>query len=153
MFYFRDFIKFVIWRQSLSSLFKFSSCWFEDIKFRLPRSMSIFAFSKFDLRAIFKKFLNSFFECEPDPSAMLFDMDIPEALSCSANLNSYFFSSSSAMSKSASAISMANCHIFKSWNLNFTISFLLVICTIEQFIYYNRCQISCWVQINKDSKL
>jgi hypothetical protein len=50
----------------------------------------------------------------------LFDIDIPAPLSWSANRYNFFLSRSSARSKSSSAIWIANCQIFKSWNLNFT---------------------------------
>ena len=57
--------------------------------------------------------------------AILLDIDIPEPLSCSAKRYSLFFSSSSAMSNNSLAIWIANCQIFKSWNLNFTIAYAL----------------------------
>ena len=69
--------------------------------------------------------MNSLLDEEPEPSAMLFDIDIPAALSCSANRNNFFFSRSSAMSKRSFAILMADCQILKSWNLNLIIRFAL----------------------------
>ena len=78
------------------------------------------AFSKVDLLAIFRNWLNSFFDREPDPSAMLLDIDMPAPRSCSAKRYNFLLSRSSAISKSSSAISMAICHISKSWNLNLT---------------------------------
>jgi hypothetical protein len=71
--------------------------------------MTILAFSKVDLRAMSRKRLNSFFDEDPEPSEILFDMDIPEPLSWSANRYNLFLSSSSALSKSSLALSMANC--------------------------------------------
>jgi hypothetical protein len=61
-----------------------------------------------------RKRLKSFLEEEPEPSDMLFDMDIPEPLSWSAKRYNRFLSSSSAISKSSLAISIANCQIRKS---------------------------------------
>jgi len=72
------------------------------------------AFSKADLRAKFKKFLKSFFDEEPEPSAMLLDTDIPEPLNCSAKRYNFFPSRSSAILKSSSVISIADYQIFKS---------------------------------------
>jgi len=74
----------------------------------------MFAFSKVDLREMFKNLIKSLFDKEPEPSAMLFDMDIPAALSCSAKRYNFFLSSSSAISNNSLAISIASCQILKS---------------------------------------
>jgi hypothetical protein len=76
--------------------------------------MTILAFSNVDLLAISRKRLNSLFEEDPEPSDMLFDIDIPEPLSWSAKRYSRFLSSSSAISKSSLAIAIANCQIRRS---------------------------------------
>ena len=70
--------------------------------------MTILAFSKVDLRAMSKKRLNSLLEEDPEPSDMLFDIDIPEPLSWSAKRYNRFLSSSSAIAKSSLAISIDN---------------------------------------------
>ena len=88
--------------------------------FLLSRRIKILAFSKVDLLAIFKNCLNSLLELEPEPSAMLLDIDIPADLSCSAKRYNLFCSRLSAISKSWSAISIASCQILRSWNRNFT---------------------------------
>ncbi len=62
------------------------------------------AFSKVDMRAMFKNCLNSFFEDDPGPSAIFFNIDIPDPLSCFAYRYSFFRSRSSAISKSLFAI-------------------------------------------------
>ena len=74
----------------------------------------MFAFSKVDLLEKFQNWLNSFLEDEPEPSEILFDIDIPEALSCSANLYNLCCSSMSAISNKLSAISIACFQICKS---------------------------------------
>jgi len=48
-----------------------------DNRPRLSKIKTMLAFSKVDLRATFKKLANSLFESDPDPSAVLFDIDIP----------------------------------------------------------------------------
>lgn len=53
-----------------------------------------------DLRAMFKNCMNSFLDEEPDPSAILFGIDIPAPLSCSAKRYNFLSSRSSAISKS-----------------------------------------------------
>ena len=82
--------------------------------FLISNSMTILAFSNVDLRAMSKKRLNSLLEEDPEPSDMLFDIDIPEPLSWSAKRYSRFLSSSSAISKSSLAISIDNCQIRRS---------------------------------------
>ena len=72
------------------------------MSFLLCNKIRILAFSKVDLRAIFKYWINSFLEEDPEPSAILFDMDIPAPLSWSANLYSLLCSRVSAISKSSS---------------------------------------------------
>jgi len=54
--------------------------------------IKIFAFSNADLRAIFRNCLNSFLDDEPEPSAILLDIDIAAPLNCSANLYNFFSS-------------------------------------------------------------
>ena len=82
--YLIDFLKLDIFRLSLSNFSDISLSVSEVIKFLRLNNMIMFAFSKVDLLAIFKKFEKSFTESEPEPSAILFDIDIPAALSCSA---------------------------------------------------------------------
>ncbi len=65
--YFRDFLKFVIFRLSLSSFSNISLSALEVIKFLRLNKMIMFAFSKVDLLAIFKKLAKSFIESEPEP--------------------------------------------------------------------------------------
>lgn len=56
---------------------------------------------------MFKNCLNSLLEEDPEPSAMLFDMDIPDPLSCSTKRYNLLSSRSFAMSKSLLAIWIA----------------------------------------------
>jgi hypothetical protein len=56
----------------------------------------ILAHSKTERREIFRKLANSLSEKEPEPSAMLFDMLMAAAHSCSANLKNLFSSALSA---------------------------------------------------------
>ena len=88
------------------------------ISFLISNKMTILAFSNVALRAMSRKRLNSLLEEDPQPSDMLFDMDIPEPLSWSANRYNFFLSSSSAISKSSLANSIDNCQMRRSWNLN-----------------------------------
>ena len=48
------------------------------ISFLISNKMTILAFSNVAFRAMSKKRLNSLLEEDPEPSDMLFDMDIPE---------------------------------------------------------------------------
>jgi hypothetical protein len=66
--YLSDFLKLAIFRLSLSSFSNSSFSFSEVIKsLRLSR-MIMFAFSKVDRLAIFKKLAKSFAESEPEPS-------------------------------------------------------------------------------------
>jgi hypothetical protein len=71
--------------------------------------------------AMFKKFLNSAFELLPEPSAMLFDIDIPALRNYSANRYNFFSSRLSATSNKIMPVSIDSFHISKSWNLNLAI--------------------------------
>ena len=113
--------KLVICRHKLSSRSRSESKVLMVISFLISSKMTILAFSKVDLRAMSRKRLNSLLEEDPEPSDMLFDIDIPEPLSWSANRYNLLLSSSSAISNSSLAISIANCQIRRSWNLNFAI--------------------------------
>jgi len=133
----------VIIRHSCSNSLRSSSRTCGEMSFRLAKTMDIFAFSKVDRRAMFRKWANSFFERLPDPSAILLDIDSPAPRTCSAKRYSFLFSRSSAMSRSLSPISMAFFHIWKSWNLNirvfsmflfdFMLSFLLMSIVVAVF--------------------
>lgn len=112
--YLRVLWKLVIWRHKRSSRSKSLSKDPLIIKSLFFSNIKILAFSNVDLRARFRYCLNSFLEEDPEPSAILFDIDIPDPLSCSANRNSFFCSRLSAISKSSLASSIADCHIFKS---------------------------------------
>lgn len=112
--YLRDFWKLVICRHSMSSLSKSLFINSSGRSLLIERRISMLAFSKVDLLAIFKNCMNSFFEDEPDPSAILLDIDIPAPRSCSAKRYNFLCSRSSAISNSSLAISIANCQIFKS---------------------------------------
>ena len=80
------FIKLVICLPKVFNLF--SSCCMRSvlISFLLSRIISMLAFSYVDRRAIFRKFLKSLSDVDPDPSAILFDIERAAALNCSANL-------------------------------------------------------------------
>jgi hypothetical protein len=52
----------------------------------------MFTHSKTERLAIFKKLENSLSENDPEPSAILFEILNPAALSCSANLKYLFLS-------------------------------------------------------------
>jgi hypothetical protein len=67
-----------------------------SIIFLLSKMYIILAHSKTDLLDIFRKLANSLSENDPDPSAMLFEILIPAALNCSANLKSFLLSALSA---------------------------------------------------------
>lgn len=82
--------------------------------FFLSRIINMFAFSKVLRLAMFKKFLNSDLELLPEPSAILFDMDIPALRNCSANRNNLISSSLSAISNNIMPISIDSFHISKS---------------------------------------
>ena len=72
-----EFWKLVICRHKLSSRSSRESIVLV-ISFLISNRMTILAFSNVDLRAMSKKRLNSLFEEDPEPSDMLFDIDIPE---------------------------------------------------------------------------
>ena len=127
--YFREFWKLVIWRHSRSRSSRRFCRLFSLIKSLIRNMIKILAFSKVDLLAMFKNWMNSFFDEDPEPSAILFDMDIPAPLSWSAKRYNLFFSSSSAISNSSLAIWMANCQIFKSWNLNLAMVYMIFCAT------------------------
>src|SRR3972149_581283 len=80
---FNAFLKLEIFRDRISNDARKSSCAFSSNSFLRQRIIAIFAFSNTDLRAMSRKRANSFFEVQPDPSAMLFDMLIPAPRICS----------------------------------------------------------------------
>ena len=108
-----EFWKLVICRHRLSSRSRRESKLFMVISFLISSKMIILAFSKVDLRAMTRKRLNSFLDEDPEPSEILFDIDIPEPLSWSANRCNFLFSSSSAISNSSLAILITNRQIHK----------------------------------------
>ena len=114
-------------RQRRSNFSKMSSFNPSETNFLLANMMSIFAFSNVERRAMLRNWINSFFDVLPLPSAILFGIDKPAPLNFSAKRNSFFFSSSSAISNNILAIYIANFHISKSSNLNFVFLFLSTI--------------------------
>jgi hypothetical protein len=57
----------------------------EEMIFLLSKIWRMFAHSKIDRLEIFRKLANSLSEKDPEPSAILLDILIAAALSCSAN--------------------------------------------------------------------
>lgn len=75
--YLSVFLKLVICRQRSSRSSKSLLAKSLDNSPRLSKIKTMLAFSKVDLRAMIKNLANSLFESDPDPSAMLFYIDIP----------------------------------------------------------------------------
>ncbi len=103
----------VIILHSSSRSFTISSFISSEISLSFAKIKTILAFSKVDLLAILRNCVNSFFEVEPLPSAMLFGIDMPALLSWSAKRYNLFSSKISAKRNNFRATSTARCQIFK----------------------------------------
>ena len=73
-YHFKVFWKFVIFRHKWSSLSRRDSECSSVIKFLIFKIITMLAFSKVDRRAIFRNCMNSFFEDDPEPSAIIGDV-------------------------------------------------------------------------------
>jgi hypothetical protein len=81
-----DFRKLVIFLLSINNLEYIVTFSEEVMIFLRSKICRMFAHSKIDRRDIFRKLAKSLSEKDPEPSAILFEMLIAAALSCSANL-------------------------------------------------------------------
>jgi len=116
--------KAVIIRQSSSSSFRMSSFGVSRMSPSLAKTRTMLAFSNVERLAMLRNWMNSFFEVLPDPSAILFGIDRPALLTCSANLKNLFSSKKSANLNNFLATSTARCQISKFSNRNFVTVFV-----------------------------